>query len=160
VLRQLRASARTNFDRGQIAGYEDVWGLTRTKGSEASPARRHAAKKSAAQLDAEIADALSWSRGRSHATMAAKPTVDANLFAVEIDPSEFEQPRKLPEGAAWRDDLGHLAEAELSRGRTYRRPQGARYRVIEWAGYRAAVGRLLDWLEGTPGITRYAEIFE
>ena len=59
VLRQLRTSARTNFDRGQIAGYEDVWGLTRTKGSEGTPAlRQHAVKKSGAQLDREIADAL------------------------------------------------------------------------------------------------------
>jgi hypothetical protein len=103
----------------------------RRAGGKVPPAPAHATvKKSSAQLDREIADARAWSRGgRSHATMAAKPTVDANLFAVEIDPSEFEQPRKLPEGATWRDDLGHLAEAELSRGRTYRRPQGARYRV-------------------------------
>jgi hypothetical protein len=157
VLRQLRTSARTNFDRGQIAGYEDVWGLTRTQGTEGRPARRHAVKKSPAQLDAEIAEALSWSRGRSHAT---KATVDANLFAVEIDPSEFSPQRKLPEGARWREDLTTLAEGELARGRTYRRPKNARYVVIEWAGFRAAIGALLDWLEATPGVTRYAEIFE
>ena len=157
VLRQLRTSARTNFDRGQIAGYEDVWGLTRTQASEGRPSRRHAVKKSSAELDRDIAEALSWSRGRSHATKSA---LDANLFAVEIDPAEFEQPRKLPEGARWRDDLKTLAEGELSRGRTYRRPANARYAVLEWAGYRAAVGALLDWLEATPGITRYAEIFE
>jgi hypothetical protein len=132
----------------------------RRAGGKVPPPPAHATKKSPAQLDREIADALSWSRGRSHATMAAKPTVDANLFAIEIDPSEFDASRKLPDGATWRDDLGHLAEAELSRGRTYRRPQGAGYRVIEWAGYRAAVGRLLDWLEATAGVTRYAEIFE
>lgn len=160
VLRQLRESARTNFDRGQIAGFEDVWGLTRTKGAEGRPARRHAVKKSPAQLDAEIAEALSWSRGgRAHATKAAS-ALDANLFAVEIDPSEFAPQRELPEGARWRDDLKMLAEGELARGRTYRRPKNARYAVIEWAGFRAAIGALLDWLEATPGVTRYAEIFE
>ena len=124
------------------------------------PTPGHARKKSASELDREIAEALSSrrpSRRRAHATKAA---VDANLFAVEIDPSEFSPQRKLPEGARWRDDLKVLAEGELARGRTYRRPANARYAVIEWAGFRAAIGALLDWLEGTPGVTRYAEIFE
>ena len=115
----------------------------------------HARKKSRAQLDREIAETLSGhGRGRhSHAT-----TKQSTLFAVEIDKSEFGS-RDLPTDARWRTDLIPLAEKELSRGRTYRRPKDARYAVIEWTGYRGAVGRLLDWLEGTSGITRYAEIF-
>jgi hypothetical protein len=82
------------------------------------------------------------------------------LFAVEIDESAFDSERDLPADAHWRKDLGRLAEAELGRGRTYRRPAKARYAVIEWKGFRGAVGRLLDWMEGAPGVTRYAEIFE
>jgi len=136
----------------------------------------HARKKSPAQLNREINASLAGSkkgssscgvRGchcgcpsahvtkrRSHATKA-----EASLFAVEIDPHEFEE-RSLPDDAVWRRDLVHLAEKELARGRTYRRPRDARYAVIEWKGYRGAVGRLLDWLEGAPGVTRYGEIYE
>ena len=119
----------------------------------------HARKKSPAQLDREIAEALkSPSRGRrAHATVQG---AGRTLFGVEIDRSEFDDKRDLPDGAKWRKDLAHLAEAELARGRSYRRPKDARYSVIEWTGYRAAVGRLLDWLEGAEGVTRYAEIFE
>ena len=121
----------------------------------------HARKKTRAQLDREIADVLAGSRRggvrRDHATMQG---ATRTLFAVEIDPSEFEDDRKLPPGAAWREDLVQLADAELGLGRTYRRPKNARNSVIEWSGGRGAVGRLLDWLEGAPGITRYAEIFE
>lgn len=96
-------------------------------------------------------------RGRSsHATKGVGET----MFAVEIDRSEFEGERALPTGARWRADLVKHAEDELGRGRTYRRPKDARYAVIEWTGYRGEVGRLLDWMEGAPGITRYAEIFE
>jgi len=112
----------------------------------------------AAQLDREITEALRGSRpGRrtAHATKAASA-----LFAVEIDPREFDRGRDLPADATWRDDRVPLAEAELARGRSYRRPKDARYAVVEWTGYRGAVGRLLDWLEASPGITRYAEIFE
>jgi Family of unknown function (DUF6496) len=108
-----------------------------------------------AQLNREIAEALARGQ-RSHST---KKTSDHALFAVEIDPAEFESRDELPVSARWRDDLVHLAEQELGRGRTYRRPKDARYAVIEWTGARGAVGRLLDWLEGTAGITRYAEIF-
>ena len=82
------------------------------------------------------------------------------LFAVEIDRSAFDSDRDLPTGAKWRPNQVKLAEDELARGRSYRRPKDARYAVIEWTGYRGEVGRLLDWLEGSPGITRYAEIFE
>ena len=118
-------------------------------------------KKTPAQLDREVADVLAGSRRggvrRDHATMQG---ATRTLFAVEIDPSEFEGSRDLPDGAKWREDLVSLADAELARGRTYRRPKSARYTVIEWSGYRAAVGRLLDWMEGMPGITRYAEVFE
>lgn len=118
-------------------------------------------KRSTAQLDREIAEVLAGSqRGdvrRDHATMQG---ATRTLFAVEIDPSEFEDDRKLPQGAAWREDLVNLADAELGLGRTYRRSKNARNSVIEWSGGRGAVGRLLDWMEGAPGITRYAEIFE
>lgn len=120
----------------------------------------HARKKSCAQLDREIAETLAGPRRggrRAHATVQG---AGRTLFAVEIDPSEFEGSRDLPDGAKWREDLVSLADAELARGRTYRRPKSARYTVIEWSGYRAAVGRLLDWMEGMPGITRYAEVFE
>lgn len=119
----------------------------------------HARKKSPAQLDREIDEAIaSQKRGRrAHSTVQG---AGRTLFGVEIDRSEFDEGRDLPDGAKWRKDLTHLAEAELARGRSYRRPKDARYAVIEWSGYRAAVGRLLDWLEGTAGITRYAEIFE
>lgn len=72
-----------------------------------------------------------------HATKIAD-----NLFAVEIDLSEFAGDHNLPTGARWREDLSHLAEEELRRGRTYRRPAQARYAVIEWTGYHGAVGRL------------------
>lgn len=115
----------------------------------------HARKKSPAQLDREIAEALGGSR-RSHST---KKTWDSTFFAVEIDPAEFDRDRDLPADARWREDRAHLAEKELAGGRSYRRPKNARYTAIEWEGYRGAVGRLLDWLEATPGITRYAEIF-
>ena len=93
---------------------------------------------------------------RSHSTKA----LSNGLFAVEIDRSEFDSGRGLPAGAHWRSDRVKLAEEELARGRSYRRPKDARYAVIEWTGYRGEVGRLLDWLEGAAGITRYAEIFE
>ena len=95
-------------------------------------------------------------RQRSHSTKARSN----GLFAVEIDRSEFDSGRDLPAGAHWRADRAKLAEDELARGRSYRRPKDARYAVIEWTGYRGAVGRLLDWLEGAAGVTRYAEIFE
>lgn len=95
-------------------------------------------------------------RRRSHSTKA----MSNGLFAVEIDRSKFDSGRDLPTGARWRTDRVKLAEDELARGRSYRRPKDARYAVIEWTGYRGEVGRLLDWLEGSPGITRYAEIFE
>jgi hypothetical protein len=82
------------------------------------------------------------------------------LFAVEIDRAVFDNDRTLPDGARWRADRVKLAEDELARGRSYRRPKDARYAAIEWTGYRGEVGRLLDWLEGASGVTRYAEIFE
>lgn len=83
----------------------------------------------------------------------------STLFAVEIDPAEFDAP-DLPDGAMWRKDLIADAERELMRGRTYRRPRNAVYAVIEWTGKRGVVGRVLDWLDSTPGVTRYAELFE
>ena len=95
-------------------------------------------------------------RQRSHSTKA----MSNGIFAVEIDRSAFDSGRDLPTGARWRTDRVKLAEEELARGRSYRRPKDARYAVIEWTGYRGEVGRLLDWLEGAAGITRYAEIFE
>jgi hypothetical protein len=116
----------------------------------------HARKKSPAQLDREIAEAL----GGRHAHATKKTAFDANLFAVEIDPAEFDRDRDLPADAHWRKDLTHLAEAEMGRGRTFRRPKHAVYDVIEWTGSRGGIGRLLDWLEAAPGVTRYAEIFE
>jgi Family of unknown function (DUF6496) len=140
------------------------------RGSTSHATRR----KSPSQLNREIHEALSGKgrgscgvrgcgcgcpsahatkRRSSHATKAAP-----SLFAVEIDRSEFKND-ELPADARWRTDLVPLAEAELARGRTYRRPKNARYAVIEWTGFRAAVGRLLDWMEGAPGITRYAEIY-
>jgi len=93
---------------------------------------------------------------RSHSTKA----MSNGLFAVEIDRSAFDSGRDLPDGARWRADRAKLAEEELARGRSYRRPKDARYGVIEWTRYRGEVGRLLDWLEGAAGVTRYAEIFE
>lgn len=95
-------------------------------------------------------------RRRSHSTKA----MSNGLFAVEIDRSEFDTDRDLPTGAQWRPNQVKLAEDELARGRSYRRPKDVRYAVIEWTGFRGGVGRLLDWLEGAPGVTRYAEIFE
>lgn len=113
----------------------------------------HATKKgSAARLDREIAEALS--RRPRHATKIA-----STLFALEFDPSEFDRGRDLPADAKWRPDLVDLAKQELERGRSHRRPKDARYTVIEWTGFRGALGRLLDWLEKSPGVTRYAEIF-
>lgn len=91
---------------------------------------------------------------------STKKNSERTLFAVEIDPLEFSSRDELPEAARWHDDFASLAEKELGRGRSYRRPLNARYSVIEWTGYRGALGRLLDWLERTGGITRYAEIFE
>ena len=119
-------------------------------------------RKTMAQLDREIAEALANPRrgGRAQHSHATVQGAGRTLFAVEIDRSEFDEARGLPDGAKWRKDLTPLAEAELARGRSYRRPKDARYAVIEWSGYRAAVGRLLDWLEAAVGITRYAEIFE
>ena len=113
--------------------------------------------KSPAQLDAEIAQALRRRGGISAPSGVTRGS--GTLFAVEIDPAEIDMGRDLPSGAQWRHDIGHLAENELAHGRTYRRPKDARYLVIEWNGARGAMGRLLDWLEATPGITRYAEIF-
>ena len=98
----------------------------------------------------------SHARRRSHSTKA----MSNGLFAVEIDRSAFDTERDLPTGAQWRPNQVKLAENELARGRSFRRPKDARYGVIEWTGYRGEVGRLLDWLEGAPGVTRYAEIFE
>ena len=100
--------------------------------------------------------------GSSHATRRSHSTkaMSNGLFAVEIDRSAFDSGRDLPDGARWRADRAKLAEDELARGRSYRRPKDARYGVIEWTGYRGEVGRLLDWLEGAAGVTRYAEIFE
>ena len=129
------------------------------RGGSRGGSSSHARKKTPAQLDREIADALAGpKRGRrAHSTMQG---AGRTLFGVEIDRSEFDDKRDLPDGAKWRKDLTPLAEAELARGRSYRRPKDARYAVIEWTGYRAGVGRLLDWLEGADGVTRYAEIFE
>ena len=122
---------------------------------------QHARKKTSAQLDREIAETLSRPSGRrAHRAHATVQGAGRTLFAVEIDRSEFDDARDLPDGARWRKDLTQLADAELARGRSYRRPKDARYAVIEWSGYRGAVGRLLDWMEATSGITRYGEIFE
>jgi hypothetical protein len=111
---------------------------------------------------AEIDAKMKLFVGSSHATRRSHSTKAASngLFAVEIDRSEFDSGRELPDGARWRPDRAKLAEDELARGRSYRRPKDARYAVIEWTGFRGAVGRLLDWLEGAAGVTRYAEIFE
>ena len=103
--------------------------------------------KTSAQLDRDIAKALTRSSNASA------------LFGVEIDDDEFAARTELPSDAHWRKDLVFLAEKELAGGRTYRRPKRVSYNVIEWTGARGAVGRLLDWMESTPGITRYAEIF-
>ena len=130
-------------------------------------------RKSPSQLNREIDEALSGKKsagcgvrgcdcGCPHAKKKSRSShstkASPSLFAVEIDRSEFKKD-DLPADARWRADLVPLAEAELARGRTYRRPKDARYAVIEWTGFRAAVGRLLDWMEGAPGITRYAEIY-
>lgn len=116
-----------------------------------------------AEIDAKIKLFLSssGSSGSSHARRRSHSTkAQSNgLFAVEIDRSAFDSDRDLPSGAKWRPNQVKLAEDELARGRSYRRPKDARYAVIEWTGYRGEVGRLLDWLEGAEGITRYAEIF-
>jgi hypothetical protein len=117
----------------------------------------HARKKSPAQLDREIDEALRGAAGGALRGHASIYDVEGSRFGIEIDPHEFHE-SELPAGARWRDDLRQLAEDELARGRSYRRPRDARYRVVEWTGYRAGVGKLLDWLEATPGITRYAEI--
>ena len=131
----------------------------RRAGYKVPPSPSHATTRTSAQLDREIAEALSGARrGRTAHATAASP--GRSLFAVEIDRAEFGGADDLPTGARWREDLVRLAEDELARGRTHRRPKDARYVVVEWTGYRAGVGRLLDWMEGTPGITRYAEIFE
>jgi hypothetical protein len=122
--------------------------------------RAHARKKSPAQLDREIDEALSG--GHHHATITEGPSsiysVGGSKFAVEIDPVEFGD-HALPKGAKWRDDLAHAAEEELSHGRTYRRPKNALYRAIEWTTYRGELGKLFAWLEATAGITRFVEIF-
>lgn len=95
------------------------------------------ARKTTAQLKREIAEVLASRRGRrSHST---KKDVNHSLFAVEIDRSEFARRDDLPTGARWRDDLAHLAEQELGRGRTYRRPKDALYAVIEWTGFRGEI---------------------
>lgn len=107
--------------------------------------------KSPAQLNREIAESLAQPKSPS--------TANSTLFAVEIDPAVFDEEHDLPHGARWRKDLIHLAEDELARGRTHRRPKAARYAVVEWFGMRGAVGRFLEWDEASPGITRYAEIF-
>ncbi|HSX22544.1 MAG TPA: DUF6496 domain-containing protein [Gaiellaceae bacterium] len=124
----------------------------------AGAARAHARKKSPAQLDREIDEALRGAADGARHGHASIYEVEGSRYGVEIDPREFED-RDLPSGARWRDDLRPLAEEEMARGRSYRRPKDARYRVVEWTGYRAGVGKLIDWLEATPGITRYAELF-
>lgn len=133
-------------------------------GPATSSTRHHARKKSPGQLDREIAEVLGSKRKRSHARLAEGASsiyhVGGSKFGVEIDPAQFRHGDRLPAGARWRDDLKHLAEAELARGRTYRRPKDARYAVVEWTTYRGELGKLLDWLEATPGISRYAEIFD
>ena len=119
----------------------------RERGYKVPPApRHHASMKTPAQLDAEIAESIARSSKGS-------------LIAVEINPHEFDAKDDLPRGARWRKDLVVLAEKELRHGRSYRRPRDARYDVIEWISYRGEIGRLLEWLERTPGVTRYAEIF-
>lgn len=100
------------------------------------------------------------SRQHNRHNHSTKKNSDYPLLAIEIDRSEFESRANLPMNARWRDDLVHLAEKELSQGRTYRRPRDASYTVIEWTGPHGALGRLLDWLEETAGITRYAEVLE
>src|SRR5680860_383276 len=68
----------------------------------------HARKKTPAQLDREIAAALGGSRRdsrRSHRAHATVQGAGRTLFAVEIDQSEFEGNRKLPDSAKWREDL-------------------------------------------------------
>jgi len=102
--------------------------------------------KTPAQLDLEIAESLARSS-------------KGGLIGVEIDPHAFDAEDDLPRGARWRKDLVALAEKELRHGRSYRRPKNARYNVVEWISYRGEIGRLLEWLESTPGVTRYAEIF-
>lgn len=83
------------------------------------------------------------------------------FFAIELDPQEIEPGYQddLPHKARFRDDLTDLARAEMERGRTYRRPRSAVDRVVEWTGYSGELGKLLDWMEQVPGLTRYAEIW-
>jgi hypothetical protein len=113
-------------------------------------------KKKPTTLDREIREALAGEA--SHGPAPAPAGSNRRLFAVEIDPSEFDRGRELPAAARWREDLVHLAEAELGRGPTFRRPRGARYAVVEWTGYLGALGELIEHLDETPGVTRYAEI--
>lgn len=152
------AAAEIHIHRGK-GGYAGV--LVLANGNELPLSLGVPVPKTAAEalLGAKKFLATVWGKtGKAKASHSTKASTA--LFAVEIDPHEFEGRRDLPGDAAWRGDLKHLAEAELARGRTHRRPKDARYDVIEWAGYRGAVGRLLDWLEAAPGVTRYAEIHQ
>jgi len=165
-------SHATKLDRDDARRFgRDAYRMERTKAQARSDARSEGF--GAWQLDA-VEEGWDAERrdtrgggfaGTSHATRRkarshAAKKISGTLFAVEIDSREFDRGRALPSDAVWRGDLVHLAEAELARGRSYRRPKDARYAVIEWTGYRAGVGHLLEWLEASPGITRYAEIFE
>jgi hypothetical protein len=117
-----------------------------------------------AEIDEKMKLFVGPAKGSAHATRRSRghstKAMSNGLFAVEIDRSAFDSDRALPAGARWVPSRVKLAEDELARGRSYRRPKDARYAVIEWTGYRGEVGRLLDWLEGADGVTRYAEIFE
>lgn len=87
-------------------------------------------------------------------------------FAIEIDSERIERDinlsDELPHGARilQSPEWEKKAEAEMSRGRTYRRPARPIYLVIEWTGRRGEVGRLLDFVEDPRfPITRYAELY-
>lgn len=86
----------------------------------------------------------------------------SRMLAVEIDPYEFsvDAVDTLPSKAKWRKDMSAEAAAEFVGGRSYRKPKNAIYAAVEWTGYSAEIGKLLEWVETTPGITRYSEIPE
>jgi len=82
TLAQLQASARTDFDRGQVAGYEAVLGITRSQ-VKLHHAMKPKRRKSRAQLEREIAQNLVSSGQPQLASLFADPEA-TRVFAEEM----------------------------------------------------------------------------
>jgi hypothetical protein len=98
TLAQLHASARTDFDRGQVAGYEAALGITRVQ-AKLHHATKPKRRKSRAQLEREIAQNLTSSGQPQLASLFADPEA-TRVFAEEMR-KELYKKQAAEKGAAF-----------------------------------------------------------